>query len=128
MSGCDYPAITPDASASVRGTLVTGLTDGDIWRLDIFEGSEYKRESVSVSLLTEVGDEAGKGNVEGEKVQAQTYVWIAKPDELEPGEWDFGKFVKRKMRRWVGRDEEYQGELRSSILGTWMVGVLLSDL
>src|SRR6186713_2175264 len=48
----DYPAILPaNAQASVRGTLVTGLTDGDIWRLDIFEGSDYKRRKVSVRVL-----------------------------------------------------------------------------
>ena len=60
VRGADYPAIVPcsddgksegdgksetsDHAAAVRGTLVQGLTDGDIWRLDIFEGGEYKRE------------------------------------------------------------------------------------
>ncbi|KAL6237558.1 hypothetical protein BDW75DRAFT_75304 [Aspergillus navahoensis] len=39
--------------ASVLGTVVSGLTDGDIHRLDIFEGAEYRREKVSVRILRE---------------------------------------------------------------------------
>ncbi|KAI9369499.1 AIG2-like protein [Aspergillus egyptiacus] len=62
-------------SASVLGTVVSGLTDGDLHRLDIFEGSEYAREKVRVRILREAlsdhGPEAGgpDGNmhVDGDK-------------------------------------------------------------
>ena len=59
--GADYPAIIPYEGSTVRGTYVTGLTDNDIWRLDIFEGSQYVRLDVKPRLLTHVGDEDGKG-------------------------------------------------------------------
>ncbi|RDW93085.1 gamma-glutamylcyclotransferase family protein [Aspergillus mulundensis] len=67
------PGIKAAAGASVLGTVVSGLTDGDIHRLDIFEGSEYRREKVSVRILREAlaedeerADGAGNGNgVEG---------------------------------------------------------------
>lgn len=96
----DYPAILPaDSSSTVRGTLVEGLTDGDIWRLDIFEGSEYARRRVSVRVLQEDG-------VDGEEVDAETYIWIAGGSRLEDNEWDFAEFVKDKMARWVGRDAD----------------------
>lgn len=133
----DYPAILPtsaEANTSVRGTLVTGLTDGDIWRLDIFEGSEYQRRKVRVRVLesqsksTNEEQEKGMGditqkaeeNVEGEEVEAETFIWIAGAARLEPQEWDFAEFVRDKMRRWVGReaaetDEGFQG--RPSING-----------
>ncbi|KAL4977083.1 hypothetical protein BDW66DRAFT_42096 [Aspergillus desertorum] len=39
--------------ASVLGTVVSGLTDGDIHRLDIFEGAVYRRERVVVRILRE---------------------------------------------------------------------------
>ncbi|KAL4753190.1 hypothetical protein BDW72DRAFT_41047 [Aspergillus terricola var. indicus] len=39
--------------ANVLGTVVSGLTDGDVHRLDIFEGAEYRREKVSVRILRE---------------------------------------------------------------------------
>ncbi|OQO13864.1 hypothetical protein B0A48_00739 [Cryoendolithus antarcticus] len=107
----DYPAIVPVPSASVRGTYVTGLRDADIWRLDIFEGDEYVRKVVKVRLLTAVGDESGQGNVEGDEVEAETYVWKASRNRLEDGEWDFAEFQREKMRFWVGSEgqEEYEG-------------------
>jgi len=129
----DYPAILPvGTSSSVRGTLVEGLTDGDIWRLDIFEGSEYQRRKVKVKVLQPKNDntstEEGMGdlsqkeedNIEGEEVEAETYIWTAGAHRLEAEEWDFTEFVRDKMKRWVGReaaetDEGFQG--RPSING-----------
>lgn len=131
----DYPAILPvdaQTASSVRGTLVDGLTDGDIWRLDIFEGSEYVRRKVHVRVLEQKqkgdGGEGGMGdlsqaeadNVEAEEVEAETYIWRAGADRLEAEEWDFAEFVKDKMARWVGRegaqaDEGFKG--RPSING-----------
>ncbi|KAI9834568.1 MAG: hypothetical protein M1819_002944 [Sarea resinae] len=111
---CDYPAITRIEGDSVRGTYVTGLTQGDLWKLDIFEGDEYTRKKVPVRILTAVGDETGEGNVEGEEVEADTYIWIEGKDKLEEEEWDFSEFQKEKIRRWVGEDDEFAG--RPSIL------------
>lgn len=122
----DYPAIIPSkVTASVRGTLVTGLTDGDIWRLDIFEGPEYERQKVKVRVLEAkretdtsigIGDvkQPEEENIEGEETEAEVYVFIAEEHKLEPEEWDFGEFVREKMSRWVGReatetDEGFQG-------------------
>ena len=117
VEGADYPAILPTDGATVRGTYATGLTDADVWRLDIFEGSEYSREKVKPRLLTTVGDEGGKGNVEGEEVEAETFIWCGYREQLEDEEWDFGEFQREKMRFWVGAEgeEEYAG--RPSIIG-----------
>jgi hypothetical protein len=115
----DYPAVIPYPGASVRGTYVTGLTDADIWRLDIFEGDEYARREATAKILTVVGDENGDGNVEGESVPVETYIWIAGEDGLEEKEWDFAEFQREKMRFWVGSEGagEYAG--RPSIIGEW---------
>lgn len=110
----DYPAVVPaGAETSVRGTLVTGLTDGDVWRLDLFEGGDYARRRVRVRVLAE---EAGAGVESGEECEAETYVWIAGEDVLEESEWDFAEFVRDKMARWVGSgaaeaDEGFRGML-----------------
>ncbi|KAF2727855.1 hypothetical protein EJ04DRAFT_517006 [Polyplosphaeria fusca] len=116
----DYPAIIPaHDSFSVRGTLVTGLTDGDIWRLDIFEGYEYKRRKVTAKLLKQTnGKEEGMGdllqkeedNSEGEDMEAEVYVWVAGIKRLELEEWDFSEFVQEKMHRWAGREAEKADE------------------
>ncbi|EOD51209.1 putative disease resistance protein [Neofusicoccum parvum UCRNP2] len=117
----DYPGIIPVAtdssspSSSVRGTLVTGLTEGDIFRLDTFEGDEYERRRVPVRVVTagrvDATDVPGGvfAPTETEEVVAETYVWTAGEDRLEPGEWDFDEFVREKLRRWVGAgaDHEY---------------------
>lgn len=112
---CDYPAIIPSSEpgACVRGSYVQGLTAGDQWRLDLFEGDQYSRIKVRPQLL----DKDGKSTTE---VEAETYVWIDKEVGLEDGEWDFEEFRIEKMGRWVGYDEEYGGELRPSILGAWL--------
>lgn len=105
----DYPAIIPSEEASVRGSYVSGLTDADIWRLDLFEGDEYSRKRVKVSLLDQVGDADGKGNVEGEELEVEAYIWTAPEERLEKGEWDFTDFQREKMRRWIESETEYQG-------------------
>lgn len=132
VRGADYPGIVAASSSSSRssvlGTLVTGLTDGDLHRLDLYEGDEYVREQVSVRPLRESLHEAGSSPMagasssdgqlrdvldaaqaefvnEGEEVRAVTYVWIAGQDRLEEAEWDFETFKRDRLAWWVGADE-----------------------
>jgi hypothetical protein len=97
---CDYPGILPEKGRTVRGTYVTGLTDGDIHRLDSFEGGEYERVKVKVELVRE---EAGKNQAE-----AETYVYCAGEQYLEKKEWDYEEFRREKMHRWTDESDEYQ--------------------
>lgn len=115
---CDYPAVVPsaDPKSCVRGSLVSGLSDADIYRLDIFEGSEYQRRKVIVSLIPDAqnkeknkSEHEGKNGQGEEEVQAETYIWIAARSDLEPTEWDFDEFVREKMRNWVGQDAADEG-------------------
>ncbi|RHZ54682.1 gamma-glutamylcyclotransferase family protein [Aspergillus thermomutatus] len=137
VRGADYPGIVPcpsngsteeSGNAAVLGTVVSGLTDGDVHRLDIFEGSEYVKERVRVRVLAEslsvggrqeasiaknpdrhlkdVLDAAGAEFAdEREEVEALTYVYVAGQDQLEDAEWDFEAFKRDKMAWWVGADE-----------------------
>ncbi|KAL8830957.1 MAG: hypothetical protein Q9191_001137 [Dirinaria sp. TL-2023a] len=108
VEGCDYPAVIPSPGSSVRGTYVQGLTEGDLGRLDIFEGDQYIRQNVRVRLLNVVGDESGKGNVEGQEAEASLYVWVDANDGLEDGEWDFAEFMRDKISKWIGSSDEYE--------------------
>lgn len=120
------PESTSERRASVLGTVVSGLTDGDLHRLDIFEGSEYAREKVAVRVLRETLSEDLDGEDEedadrhlkdvleaagaefadeGEEVQAEAYVWIAGRGMLEDAEWDYEAFKRDKMAWWVAADE-----------------------
>ncbi|KAL3478382.1 putative disease resistance protein Aig2 [Aspergillus californicus] len=121
---------TATASASVLGTVVSGLTDGDIHRLDIFEGGDYTRQKVNVRILMEAladahpdgGHGHGEKNSdrhlkdvleaagaefadEGEEVEAETYVWTSGRGRLGDVEWDFEAFKRDKMAWWVAADE-----------------------
>lgn len=109
----DYPGILPHGPtnshpSSVRGSFVTGLTDGDIWRLDIFEGSQYTRQKVRVKVLkgTALDEKADEERLEEqveEEVEAETYVWTDARSDLEDDEWDFDEFKREKMWAWVGQ-------------------------
>lgn len=148
VRGADYPGIVPvpgsgssisqspshsveagdsetSRAGSVLGTVVSGLTDGDVHRLDIFEGSDYVKETVRVRVLREslsvdgqdghdgdgkhlrdVLDAAGAEFAdEGEEVTAATYVFIAGGGKLEEAEWNFEAFKRDKMAWWVTADE-----------------------
>jgi hypothetical protein len=105
---CDYPGIIPQEGKSVLGVYVTGLDDQNIWRLDIFEGYQYRRDKVKVKLLEEAhGTENGR--IEGQEVEAETYVFLDK-DDLMDEEWSYDEFVKEKIHRWVDTSEEYDGK------------------
>lgn len=97
----DYPGVTAEAGKSVRGTYVTGLTEGDMWRLDTFEGTEYIKETVKVQILDKEGKPA-------RTEEAQTYIYQV-PANLEGQEWDFEHFKNERMKFWIGSSKEYAG-------------------
>jgi len=106
-----YPAITPHSHSSVRGSVVTGLTDGDLYRLDVFEGSQYDRKKVKVRVLSNTSLSGGMQNGESahkiaEEVEAETYIWKDDITELEEKEWDFEEFKRDKMKFWMGDSGE----------------------
>lgn len=98
----DYPGIIAEAGKCVKGTYVTGITDMDIWRLDAFEGGEYKREVVTTKILNDDG-------TEGEDVECSIYVYRYEHG-LVKAEWDFEQFVKEKLHHWVGESKEFAGQ------------------
>ena len=99
----DYPGVIEDEDHQVFGTYTTGLTDANMEKLDIFEGSEYVRRKVKVKLLTEVGNAKGEGNVEGDEQEAEVYVFLDKND-LEDKEWDLEEFRREKLGLWTRGD------------------------
>jgi len=111
-----YPAITPCTGSSVRGSVVTGLTQGDIYRLDIFEGDQYLRKKVKVKVLKNVGleDSIQTGEPEEhapEEVEAETYIWKNDLSELEDGEWDFEEFKRERMHYWMGESSSEESNI-----------------
>lgn len=80
--GQHYPGMVPAPGSAVRGVLYLDLPSSAWPRLDAFEGEEYTRERVTVTLA------------DGRSVTAWTYVF--KPQyasRLVAGDWDFEHFL-----------------------------------
>lgn len=67
----------------------------------------YDRKTVKVRLLTKVGDDKGEGNVEGDEVETEVYVF-KNPQHLEDLEWDFEEFRSQKMKFWTREDYGFE--------------------
>lgn len=65
---------------------------------------------MKLKILDIEGNEAGEGNVEGEEVEVETYIWVAGEERLADGEWDFAEFRREKMHNWITSSDEYDGE------------------
>lgn len=106
----DYPGMVEDPEHTVRGTVVSGITKVNLDRLDHFEGSPYDRRVVRPRLLLKAGDEAtGEGNVEGEQIVTESYIYLNTHD-LEDKEWDFAEFKRDKMQKWTRAGYVFEGK------------------
>jgi hypothetical protein len=103
VAHADYPGVLADAEHEVRGTYVTNITATNLYHLDRFEGDDYERRTVRVSLLSKVGNDKGEGNVEGDQKECSVYVFLD-PAALEGREWDFEEFRTTKMKNWTRED------------------------
>lgn len=91
VAGEDYPGIRRCVDARVSGLLYRELDVAAIARLDIFEGPQYQRESVTVTLA------------DGRRELAQVWVFReAFAHLLEDGDWDFDTFVRERQERFRG--------------------------
>jgi hypothetical protein len=110
VSGEDYPGIMPEQAHCVRGTLATGLTETNLYRLDYFEGSEYERITVKVKILkSEILSEGKTENEVEQEVDAFVYIF-KNPARLEEREWDYDEFRRDKLRKWSRADFVFEGE------------------
>lgn len=133
----DYPAVLPCEQSralfdreltqdeqSVRGTLVTGLTQEDMTSLDYFEGNEYIRKEVRVYPLASLSSMSPTSPAHllphsiplpdplPEPVHCLVYIWIDRITMLSPDVWSYSAFVKEKMHRWIrsGSDSDDNDE------------------
>ena len=101
VRGEDYPAIVPDEGGRVVGRLYAGIGASAWERLDSFEGHQYERRLVTVTLQDEQ--------------QLDAWAYVFRPQYgalLGPGDWDFEAFVaggKRRFEaRYLGFDQRQQ--------------------
>lgn len=88
--GAEYPGMLPYAGSQVQGVLYLDLPLSAWPRLDRFEGDEYDRRIVDVTLS------------DGSRLQAWTYVFRdALAHRLGTGDWDFARFLREGKARFV---------------------------
>ena len=92
VRGQDYPGLRAAPGGLVPGRLYLDVTPEAWARLDAFEGEEYERVEVAVTLA------------DGRTQAAQVYRF--RPgfaDRLLPGDWDVQAFVREGRQRFIAR-------------------------
>lgn len=86
--GQHYPGMVCAAGSTVQGVLYLDLPAAAWPRLDAFEGEEYERGRVDVSLA------------DGRTVAAWTYLFKPRyAARLAAGDWDFDRFLRHGKAR-----------------------------
>ena len=100
--GQDYPSLEQiagsdgDSNDALGGVVYLGVEADDLAALDEFEGSEYLRIQVQVTVRAQVEG----GPVSGSLLPADTYLFIAS-DKVAPGPWDPVEFERERIERFL---------------------------
>jgi gamma-glutamylcyclotransferase (GGCT)/AIG2-like uncharacterized protein YtfP len=81
-----YPGMVVQPGRQVAGVLYHDVSEKDVSALDAFEGIEYRREAVQVTIA------------DGRKLDAHTYVYLL-PEKLSSDSWEPERF---QMERFLG--------------------------
>lgn len=91
VAGEEYPGIRRSAGAQVCGVLYLDVTPAQLAQLDTFEGAQYTREMVPVTLT------------DGRRISAETYVFADHLLHLlQAGDWDYTRFLEGGRSRFEG--------------------------
>jgi gamma-glutamylcyclotransferase (GGCT)/AIG2-like uncharacterized protein YtfP len=90
VQGACYPGLVPKPGARTRGVVYLGVTQKDLWRLDRYEGQQYKRVRVPVCINTD------------DTISAWCYVMQARYlGRLSGQSWSPQVFAKEHMQAWL---------------------------
>jgi gamma-glutamylcyclotransferase (GGCT)/AIG2-like uncharacterized protein YtfP len=90
LRGASYPGLVPGEHAVVAGVLVRGISPALLARLDRWEGAEYTRAPVVVTLAS--------------GASAPAFVYVLAPRARHRAlahDWDASAFVRRDLARWL---------------------------
>ena len=100
MKGAWYPGIIASPKDSVHGFIIHlplhSITQ-ILERLDKYEGDEYERRQVSVTLTSQKDSSSSSMMLHGATVSAYVYAWIAGNDRLDfECNWSLEAFIKKE--------------------------------
>ncbi|KAH0544896.1 hypothetical protein FGG08_000976 [Glutinoglossum americanum] len=116
IANASFPAIVPNASHSVSGALVLGLSDEERESVKSFESGMYDRVTVDVEIEMVAGDVPEGWLLKTETVKAETYVWNYSVGAtfgivpVEEREWSIAPLVKGAWVGVGGGELESEGE------------------
>lgn len=105
LPNLDYPGLIRREGSSVAGIVVSGVTDEQLDRLDLFEGDEYQRKAVEVRLVASTA-----------MIACQAYIYMD-PNTVLAESWDFQEFETFKSHRWTSTSNEYDMLLDNDCTG-----------
>ncbi len=99
LRGEDYPGIVKESGKVVAGKVYTELSPSALAKLDLFEGDDYTRISVQVTLN------------DMRVMQVMTYAMTAAASSrLSRHEWDYESFRRQGKQRFMQRYMGFQRE------------------
>lgn len=94
VADVSYPCLLPQKGAQAHGFVLSGLSADDIARLDLFEGVNYRRVAIEVTV--------------GDKFVLSEYY---RPNEVlqTDGAWDLAIWQKEGKAAFLGQDFDPEG-------------------
>lgn len=91
-----YPCLLAQKGAQAEGFLLTGLSEEDIAKLDLFEGPNYTRTPLAIT---------------GDDLALVSHSEYYKPHEAlqTDGPWDFSKWQREEKAAFLSQDFNLQG-------------------
>jgi gamma-glutamylcyclotransferase (GGCT)/AIG2-like uncharacterized protein YtfP len=88
VKDCDYPAILTDVYSVTKGLLIENLDDLSLDIISFYEGDEYEKKKVTVSI-------------DGKPEAALTFIWVKGEEYLENENWDFRRFENESLDHYL---------------------------
>jgi gamma-glutamylcyclotransferase (GGCT)/AIG2-like uncharacterized protein YtfP len=103
-----YPCLRPGEGHSVAGILYLDVTAADLATLDAFEGEDYRRIPVHVTLPALEPADPRPGLLQA----ADTYLFVAEA-KVEPGDWDAERFGRDQLEAFLREHAPGSGQASS---------------
>jgi hypothetical protein len=90
----------PKKDVRVKGRLLQDLNPTEMKLLDWFEGDEYQRTPITVTLCD--GEDEKQDGIIVDQVETQVYLWVNPLSELNlQGTWDFDAFEQEHVENYL---------------------------
>ena len=94
VANVSYPCLLPEKGASAQGALVSGLTETDLAKLDLFEGVNYQRAPLVIVC---------------DQQEVSTHYYKPNHRLKTDGPWDLASWQKQGKKAFLSHDFDLSG-------------------